>query len=313
VGKRKELTERIAAELAVFEPYYRAIAVSVALVLAIASVYSAWNYASRTAWNEARIRFDFRARQIVDAISGRMLDYEQVLRGGVGLFAASQNVERNEWRAYVQQLRIEDRYSGIQGMGLALRMGVEREALQDRSMRAAGHGPEGGRAEYFPITSVEPLDSSSNGPDLRAIGLDLLSEPVCRAAMERARDTGMPAISARLTLRPDPGRAAQAGFIMFLPVYREHSDLATVASRGNALTGYVYAVFRMNDLMRGILGEVSDVRVQLFDGAPGHTAALVYDSVPARESAQRVRRSHRRWRYGRARSSGCRAPSAART
>jgi PAS domain S-box-containing protein len=289
VGKRKELTGRIAAEFSVFEPFYRAIAVSIALVLAVASVYSTWNYASRTAWNEAHIRFDFRANQIGDAISSKMLEYEQVLRGGVGLFAASQNVERGEWRAYVQQLRIEDRYSGIQGIGFAQRVVGAQKGQQERAMRAERHGdfairPEGERGEYFPITSVEPIGRSIEGSDLGAVGFDLLSDPILRAAMERARDTGLPAISDKVALKPDRDRAAQDGFIMFLPVYPEKADLGTVASRGSALSGYVYGVFRVKDLMRGILGEVSDVRVQLFDGAPGHTAALVYDSVPASAS-----------------------------
>ena len=41
-------TARIAAEFAVFEPYYRALALSVALILAAAYVYSAWSYTSRS-------------------------------------------------------------------------------------------------------------------------------------------------------------------------------------------------------------------------------------------------------------------------
>jgi len=286
VGRRQELTERIAAEFAVFEPSYRAIAISVALVLAVASIYSAWSFASRTAWNEARIRFDFRARQIGDALNDRMRDYEQVLRGGVGLFATSQRVGHREWQTYLQQLRINDRYPGIQGIGFAPRAGAEQKAAQEYSARAGGHGdsavrPGGERVEHFPVTYLAILDGSINGSDLRAIGFDLLSDPICGAAMERARETGMPTISDPVALKLDSDRVAQPIVIMFLPVYREGSDLATVASRSTALTGYVYAMFRMSDLMRGILGEVSDVRVQLFDGAPGHTAGLVYDSASA--------------------------------
>jgi CHASE1-domain containing sensor protein len=280
VGKRTELTDRIAAEFAVFEPYYRAIAVSVALVLAAASIYSAWDFASRTAWNEARIRFDFRARQIGDAISGRMLDYEQVLRGAVGLFAASHNVERREWQAYVQQLRIDGRYSGIEGIGFALRVGAEQKALQEHSLRGENHRdfairPQGEHTEYFPVTSIEPYGRSISDSDLASIGVDMLSEPVCRDAMERARETGMPAISDAVTLRPGSDGAGQTGFLMFLPVYRQDAELATVGSRNAALTGYVFALFRVNELMQGILGAVSDVRVQLFDGAPGRTATVL--------------------------------------
>jgi len=71
VMKLPKRTARIAAEFAVFEPHYRVLALSVALVLAAAYVYSAWNYAARTAWNEARMRFDFRASQIETACALR--------------------------------------------------------------------------------------------------------------------------------------------------------------------------------------------------------------------------------------------------
>src|SRR5262249_44067417 len=111
-----------ALRLAWFEPYYRPLALTIAVVLLGAFTATAWNYAGLIAENEARARFEFRASQIADAISGRMVDYEQVLRGGVGLFAASKSVERAEWRAYVEHLRIETIYPGIQGIGFVPRI-----------------------------------------------------------------------------------------------------------------------------------------------------------------------------------------------
>ena len=44
----------------------------------------------------------------------------QVLRGGVGLFNASRDVSRKEWHDYVQTLRIDQNYPGIQGMGVGV-------------------------------------------------------------------------------------------------------------------------------------------------------------------------------------------------
>jgi PAS domain S-box-containing protein len=282
------VTARIAAEFAVFEPYYGALAVSVALALAVASTYSAWNFASRTAWNEARLRFDFRASQIGDAVHGRVANYEQVLRGTVGLLTASQSAEGREWRTYVRQAGIEQRYPGIQGIGFASPRAPGQPPLQ--SDRAAG---DGGGSEYprtgtgAPLRPVNHVDAFE-GRDLGTRGVDVLSDATGRAAMEQARDSGMPALSGKVTLDMGPGGDPQTGVLFLVPVFGQGTELTTVANQDARATGYAYAVLRLSDLMRGILGEVSDVRVQLFDGPPWHIGERLYDSAPADASRSRA-------------------------
>lgn len=47
----------------------------------------------------------------------------------------------------------------------------------------------------------------------------------------------------------------QAGFLMYLPVYRKHLPLTTPAQRWEALQGFVYSPYRVDDLMKeGMLG-----------------------------------------------------------
>jgi signal transduction histidine kinase len=270
-----------AARVAWLEPYYRPLALTIALVLLGSLTASAWNYASLIAENEARARFDFRASQIADAILGRMVDYEQVLRGGVGLFAASKSVERAEWRAYVEHLRIETIYPGIQGIGFVPRIRPGQKARHEREIRADGFAdyairPSGERPEYAPVMYIEPF----NGRNLRAFGFDMLSEPQRRAAAERARDSGRPAISGKVTLEQETDQNVQAGFIMFVPVYRATMDISTVAQRRAALAGYVYAPFRSSDLIGGILGKLEDVRLQIVDVGFGGDEQILYDGQP---------------------------------
>ena len=89
--------------------------------------------------------------------------------------------------------------------------------------------PEGARAEYFPAAYLEPSESFPE----RLFGLDAGSRPEAQAAMERARDTGLPSVSQPLTLYRD----AQPGFIVFVPVYRAGPALASVEARRRALAG----------------------------------------------------------------------------
>jgi PAS domain S-box-containing protein len=264
-----------------FEGYYRGIAVTIAVVLTAVFVYSSWDFASERGRREARLRFEFRASQIADAIAGRMTDYEQVLRGGAGLFAASERVDLPEWRAYVEHLRLGQVYPGIQALGHVPRVAAADRARHEARMRSGGHAqyaiwPEGDREEYAPIAFIEPL----SGRNLRAVGFDMMSEPVRRATLGQARDSGEPALSegVRLVQDQEAQDDAAAGVLMFMPVYRPGRDVTNAAQRRDALSGYIYGAFRMDDLMRGILGRLSDVRLEIFDGPPDRDAALLFDS-----------------------------------
>jgi len=281
------LNKSISAAFARLEPYYGVLAVWIALALTCSFTYSAWHFARNAAENEASIRFEFRARQIAEAISGRMVDYEQVLRGCVGLFAASESVNRAEWHAYVEHLHIETSYPGIQAIGFVPHVPVERKEQHEKSVRADGFPeyrifPPGDRPEYAPVDYIEPFD----GLNVRAFGFDMFSTPGRRATLERARDSGEPAISGKLRLVQESERDGQAGFVMFVPFYRGAMDISTVFQRRTALAGFVYSPFRMNNLMHGILGKLDDVRLRIVDDGPVDADNLLYDSRPDVASVQ---------------------------
>ena len=85
----------------------------------------------------------------------------------------------------------------------------------------------------------------------RALGLDGLGRAGNRGALERARDTGEPAMSDRLMLlRADGG----LGFVIFVPVYRGGGVPGTVEERRRDLEGFVSASFRPALMLRGLFG-----------------------------------------------------------
>jgi PAS domain S-box-containing protein len=255
----------------------RALVFLVSAACSLALTLAAWGLARSDAETEARARFDLRAAETVLAIKGRMLDYEQVLRGAAGLFAASESVEAPEWAAYVRALRIEIAYPGIRGFGYA-------------PLELAGG------TTRTPVRYFEPLDERSR----RSLGYDMYAEVLRRAAMERARDTAAAAITGALTLAQDAGTAAPPGFVMYLPVYRNGAAVETVAERRGALSGYVYAVFRYGDLVAGSVGPTPGVALRLVDAtdeaAPfelyassaGETRTSRYARADSFRAAQRV-------------------------
>lgn len=254
------------------------------LVASLALTGWAWHLAKADAEQEARSRFDFRVSELKSAVRARMQAYEQVLRGARALFEASDVVTRNEWHAYVKSLRIEESFPGIQGVGFARRIAPAELEAHTAQIRAEGFPdysvhPAGNRSEYTSIIYLEPFDWRNR----RAFGYDMFAHPVRRDAMEQARDTGEMAISGKVTLVQETDKDVQAGFLMYLPVYRQAAAADTVERRREALLGYVYSPFRMRDLMTGIIGrDLDSVDLEIYDGNELSRSALLYDSNPAR-------------------------------
>jgi PAS domain S-box-containing protein len=256
------------------------LAVVLAVLLPVVVTVTAWRTALGDANREARVRFEFQASQMTQMIEDRMQSYEQALHGARGLFAAAKSLDRDEWRAYVENLKISTLYPGMQGIGYAKRIRPQEKAAFIESAREEGISgytirPEGARAEYAAVIYIEPFSDRN----LRALGYDMYSNPVRRAAMDRARDTGETAISGKIIPVQESGKNVQAGFLMYVPIYQKGRELMTVESRRGALLGYVYGIFRMNDLIRGVLGPDQKIALTVRDDADSGKAALLYDGT----------------------------------
>ncbi|MBI3286098.1 MAG: CHASE domain-containing protein [Burkholderiales bacterium] len=251
------------------------------LVLLAVSV-SMWSKASEEIVQVARERFEFRVAEANFAIQQRMLAYEQVLRGGIGLFAASNEVTREAWRIYVQQLNLEKNYPGIQAIAYSQRILPEQLQAHLQKIRVEGFPqyavrPDGQREEYVSVIYIEPFDWRNQ----RAFGFDLMTESVRRAALVRARDTGLPTLTGKIRLQQETSKAVQNGFLMCMPVFRNGAVPPALELRRAALSGHLCSVFRMNDLMQGILGPERrpNTHLEIFDGAASPAANLMYDSL----------------------------------
>lgn len=250
------------------------------LVIGLAITYLSQHVALNDADQMQQARFDAQAQSIVLRIEQRLATYKQVLRGTAGLFAASRTVDRDEFREYIATLQLQQSYIGIQGVGYARIIAPHEKSRYIEAVRTEGFPdfrirPDGERPLYTPITFLEPFSDRN----LRAFGYDMYSEPVRRAALDQARETGQPSISGKVRLVQEDEKKAQAGFLMYFPVYLNGSNLDTEQERKASATGWVYSAFRMDDMMRGILGEhATDVDIEIFDGREASPDSLMYDS-----------------------------------
>ncbi len=243
-------------------PYF---VLAVTLLLTSLATY----YVAKTAEAKDQLRFENAVGRTQDDIQNRLETYIALLRGGSRLFAASNQVTRDDFRAFVDPIELQRRYPGIQGIGFSIRvMPQEKDALVASMQRQGAENftirPLFKRAEYHSIIYLEPLDQRNKA----AIGFDMFTERVRRAAMSRARDTGTPAASGRVTLVQEIDKQKQAGFLIYVPVYRNGRTLQTVTERRAALRGFVVSPFRADDLMQGIFGNEKQpyVDFQIYDG-----------------------------------------------
>ncbi|MBI1736200.1 MAG: CHASE domain-containing protein [Candidatus Rokubacteria bacterium] len=273
-----------------------------AIAMFALSMLAAFYAASATTARERR-HFDESVRHAEDAIKQRLAAHIAMLRAGTGLFAATREVDRAQFHAYVQRLDLGRVYPGVQGIGVSLRVSPrERDELVDRMRRQGLAGfriwPEQERAEYHAIAFLEPFDRRNRA----AIGYDMFTETTRRAAMERARDTGEPAASARVTLVQEIDERKQPGFLIYVPMYRGGATPPTVAERRGALIGFMYSPFRAIDLLEGILGRERDpaLGITVHDGdAPRDDTRLyragVGDAAGAFAATRRIDVAGRVW------------------
>lgn len=238
----------------------------------------AWNISKNYADQLAKERFEFLIDNAQVAISKRFLNYEQVLRGGLGLFKASTHVNRKSWKSYVDTLGIEQNFPGTLGIGYAKWLKPNQLNSHIKEIRQQGFPefsvrPAGRRDHYSSIIFLEPFNQRNQ----RAFGYDMFSESTRRTAMERARDSGKTAVSGKVILVQETNKDVQAGFLIYVPHYRY--DVNTLKGRQKALAGYVYSALRVGDLMQGILGVgLPELDFNIFDGENTSLENQLYDS-----------------------------------
>ena len=240
-------------------------------VLAIALLFTGATafYVTTTAKAKDKLRFENTAGRANQDIQTQFETYITLLRASSGLFAASDRISSTQFAAFVNRLRLKERYPGVQGIGFSVRVQPGKRAaltaaLQQQGIKNFNIRPDFARNEYHAVIYLEPLDRRNRA----VIGYDMFSEKVRQAGMIRARDTGLPAASGKVTLLQEVDQQKQAGFLLYVPVYRNGTIPDNVAQRQKDLLGFVYSPFRASDLIQGIFGDdkYPEIDFEIYEG-----------------------------------------------
>ncbi len=252
---------------------------AVALLLVVSWV-AAWQ-AHVGIVEHQRSRFDAEVQRIESAVGQRMTAYVQVLRGGLGLFQVAGAGDADRWVRYVSSLQLGERYPGFKALSFAAAVApADLPAFVQRvrtgPLPVGLTDPE--RIRQFTVRS--PVKASSTPPihspivfvapmireNERVLGVDMMQEPLRRAAMERAAQVDAAVLSPRVSLAGQGD--LKAGFIAYLGVRRD-----------GVLLGWLTAAFLADDFMRGLLGDgPPTLEFEVYDGTAAAASALLYST-----------------------------------
>jgi signal transduction histidine kinase/CHASE1-domain containing sensor protein len=228
-----------------------------ALAVGLAATGAGWHYAVRAGVEEARRSVAQDADRISWSITARVQSYEQILLGAAALAVASDKVTGDEWRRYVANQRIDERFPEIQAIGFAEQVEArELPALVER-VRADGATdfaihPPGDRPIYTPVIFSEPPTVAGR----RMIGHDLFEDSTRWQAIVQAMAVSRPTLTSRRPVAP----AFSTGPITQLEIYAP-------AKRDGAFLGLAFAPLNVEEFIRAVVAPAApDLVLLLHDG-----------------------------------------------
>ncbi len=228
--------------------------------------------------DENRLHFDTLVAHSEDAIIARFLQYEMALWGGVGLFNASNQVDRDEWHEYVDSINIEKNLPGILGVGYIDEVNKDDLDAYLAETRADGvegfkNHPETDLDEKYIIKYIEPFDANKE-----AVGLDIAFEDHRRRAATFAKKTGYAVLTEKIELVQDEEKTP--GFLFLLPLYKNKNTLSGIEDQTNEFKGWVYAPFIASHFLADITKySGNQLSFRVYDGLTTNPEALIYQSV----------------------------------
>lgn len=223
----------------------------------------------QTARSKDVTRFNNEVSRIQSAVQNKINLYVALLKGGRGFIESTDQLNRQTFANYINSLQLEVNYAGVQGIGYSMIFQPnERQKLLTR-MTSEGYSdfrlfPETDQSSHQAIIYIEPASERNR----KVLGFDMSSEENRREALIRARDTGQPAASSKVTLIQEDDADKKAGFLIYLPVYKRGTQPSSVEDRRRNLIGYIYSPFRA----RAFLDEIqqysspNDVEIKIYDG-----------------------------------------------
>ena len=235
------------------------------------------------------------ASSIASAIERNAASSAMSLRAGAALVSTQPRFDPTPFGMFIDQLGLEGRASGSEGLGWLARLKPGEEAPVAAVKRlVTGPGPavriipDQPRADRDRLVVLYLRPSTPR--NALALGFDLASEPVRRMAMTRAAQNGRPVSSGKVVLVQEGALGAEPGFLEFMPVFSSAHDL-----RGFIFSPFVARAFVSSAID---LERLPGVGLRIYDGTVA-PANLLFERGSGSADEQSQTRSvviaERRW------------------
>ena len=237
----------------------------VVIALSLGITLIAWIIVNTEEKERNATRFDRECGRVADLILERMNKYADALQAGASFIQTiGGDVAFDTWQNYAKTIRIEEKYPGINGLGVIHHVPPENlmEYLAEQRIQRPHYAikPSQSREDYWPISYIIPVEGNEE-----AVGLDMAHESNRYQAALHAKATGKATITGPIVLVQDEGETP--GFLFFNPFYRNPP------SGEKELVGLIYAPFVVIKLMEGVLSQdARHVNLAIKDGN-----AAIYD------------------------------------
>lgn len=210
------------------------------LACGLAATVAAYAHFARQAEQESRQGVRREAALLTSGLINRLYAHAQLLRSVRAFFAASDRVTAEEWAAYVDQLQVDSRFSGVNSYGFA-------------------HWRDGRLHASFPAVAAGERQ--------------LLAQGALRETLEAALRSDDASLSVPLYLSHDESAPRLA---MLLPVYRKPAAIDSVEARRKACIGFAYVIYRPDELVAAALPRRSPGLQPVLTDLAGRSPTLLH-------------------------------------
>jgi two-component system, OmpR family, sensor kinase len=258
VASWKALWHRMEASAKIRSHTYVVILVFLA-TLAAFGYYA--NSVRNTVRNDTMLAFQQQIRVVGTATQARLGLYESILRGGAGLTATDNTMTQANWQTYFESFNIAKEYPEIDGVGFDRYVTADQLPAFLQEVQSQNPNftiePAGTRAIYVPNTYLAKYPATG-----QSSGYDGYTDPVRRAAMNMAANTGMPAMSGPVKMQP--GKSPLSSLIIYLPVYTAGMPVNSPAERQAALYGFVSLAVDANKFVTSLIQQNPNTNFGLY-------------------------------------------------
>ena len=252
-----------------------------------------WQYTRHTIGLKEEAVFLQEVQEVEDVIKYRLDDYIEALFGLRSLFATEEHLNHRRWNAYCERLDLPGRVPGMLSLRFDTHINATEQLTFIEEMRAdislfpqefsaftifsasiLQNNQPSQQRELYVVTYIWPWDQYKE-----LYGLDMFTIPERRRVIEKARDSGQPAISPKIISLLNQSDQIP-GFAVYLPVYQYGDPIATVEDRRAAIQGVVAARFDAYRLIEHTLDRIRRhprIDVEIFDGVVLTAEHLYYN------------------------------------